>query len=310
MTVLISLIGEQPIPNLLPIKHFQPAATLAVYSDLTTRAAGRLEKLVAGTLGFWPLLVDAYDIQGVTQAVLAEIGRKSLRPGDLVFNITGGTKPMSLAAYLAAQALGSPVVYLQSEKKRSRLFRYEFSGGVSALVEDCFLPALICIEDYLRAHVESFHDRQRFTDDAGHRFEQAVYQALAPVLDETRLGVNLGGAVDIDLVVRCENQVGIIETKLGSNGLKKAIDQLNTAGGREYLGIYTQKFLVSDQDWAAFGDLKALAQERLITLIQLPGYGRDQVLSEAEAGLLRSNILKGLGRASGETGQAKPGEPR
>ena len=117
-----------------------------------------------------------------------------------------------------------------------------------------------------------------------------------PRLDEIRSGVNLGGAVDIDLIVRWENQVGIIETKLGSNGMKKAIDQLNTAGGRGYLGTYTQKFLVSDQDWSAYSDLKDLVLARQIKLIELPGAGGPDGLSPEQAEALVKSIQKELGK--------------
>jgi hypothetical protein len=304
MTILISLIGDQPIPNLLPIRHLKPGATLAVHSNLTEKAAGRLKKLIAGEVDFWPLLVDAYDIQGIREALLAEFGNRRLEAGDLLFNLTGGTKPMSLGAYLAAQALGAPAIYMQSEGKRSRLFRYEFRQGTPVLVEDCLLPALISIQDYLEAYLDGFPadpDPNRKRDTDGLQFEQAVYQTLLPVVDEIRCNFRVTPDVEIDLVVRCENQVGIVEAKLGKNGRKKAIDQLTTAGEQRYLGTYTQKFLVSDLDWSEVSSLKALARAHKITLIELPGYGRDRILPADEAELLRSAILKGLGVQTGSS---------
>lgn len=296
MTLMISLIGEQPIPNLLPLRHFNPAVSLLVYSSVTKKAANRLRKLAGDATEFLELEVDAYDVQQIQTSLLDAIAQRSANGQDLLFNITGGTKPMSLAAFLSAQKLAAPVIYLQSEKKRSRLFRYEFQQGSALLAEDKLLPSLINIKDYLGAHVDQFTARKQEVDDAGHRFEQNVLAALKPHLDEVQRGVNLGGVVDIDMIVRWENQVGVIETKLGSNGMKKAIDQINTAGGRAYLGTYTQKFLVSDQDWLAFSDLKDLAIARQIKLIELPDAGGPGGLSPEQADALVKAILNGLGK--------------
>jgi hypothetical protein len=297
MSILLSLIGEQPIPNLLPIRHYQPFATLAVHSDKTATAAGRLEKLIASQVHFWPLCVDAYDIRAIQAAILTEIEQRQLAANDLIFNLTGGTKPMSLAAYFAAQALGSPMVYLQTEGKRSRLFCYEFRQGEPTLTENKFLPGLITIDDYLQAYIgRQYGQRKSVPDDEGHRFEQAVAEALRPVLDEMRPAVNLKGSVDVDLIVRCENQVGIVEAKLGKNHMKQAIDQLNTAAGQTFLGTYTQKFLLSDQDWNAYPDLKELASARQITLIELPNSRGQLSLSAENRAKVQQAVLAGLGK--------------
>lgn len=299
MTVLISLIGEQPIPNLLPLKHFKPAASLVVHSNLTQKAASRLKTLTGAEVVFWPLVVDAYDIHQIQTALLDEIYRKDIEPQQLIFNITGGTKPMSLAAYIVAAQLGAPVIYLQSEGKQSRLYRYEFQDGVPVLAEDSILPGLITIDVYVRAHVDGYTLRGFASNPEGSAFERTIHDALRPCVDELLVGVNLQGVVDMDLVIRCANQVGILEAKLGPHGIKKAIDQLNTAGGQKYLGTYTAKFLVSDQHWdESFSNLKELAGARQITVIELPGYAREHALSETESVLLRTAILKGLGKTS------------
>jgi hypothetical protein len=296
MLTLLSLIGEQPIPNLLPIRFFKPSTVLAVHSDMTQKAAARLEKFISDQTMFWPLQVDAYDIQAIQADLLMEIRQRQLAASDLLFNLTGGTKPMSLAAYLVAAELSAPVIYLQSESRRSCIFRYEFREGIPILADDSTLPGLIIIEDYLRAYVGESTERRTQLDADGHCFEQAIAGALRPAVDELRCGISLQGVVDIDLVVRCDNQVGIIEAKLGKNGPKHAIDQLNTAGGQKYLGTYTKKFLVSDQDWGQFADLKALADARQITVIELPGSRGKPTLDTENIEKLRKTILKELGK--------------
>src|SRR6266545_3642794 len=248
MRVLISLIGDQIIPNLLPIKHSKPDLSIAVFSRMTRKGYDRLEKIIQQKPRLIPLEVDAYSIDSMQSALLNSLQNQWDGSGELLFNITGGTKPMSLAAYLVAARMNAPLIYIQSEGKRSRLFRYEFREGNPVLVGDEILPALITLDEYLQAHVDVHQSRKRPVDDKGHRFEQAIITALCDVVDEIKAGINLQGVVEIDIAVRCENQIGIIEVKTGSNKLKMAIDQLNTAAGQTYLGTYTQKFLVSDQD--------------------------------------------------------------
>lgn len=43
----------------------------------------------------------------------------------MIFNLTGGTKPMSLAAFLVAFQRKAPFVYFQTEGGHSLLFHYK-----------------------------------------------------------------------------------------------------------------------------------------------------------------------------------------
>ena len=102
------------------------------------------------------------------------------------------------------------------------------------------------------------------------------------------------GVVEIDLLVRCGNQVGIVEVKRGA-AHKKAIDQLSGAGLRELQGIYTQKLLVSDQSWHT-SDLRELAAERQIELIELPSFGATGRLSAEDTKRLQQVVCAKLGK--------------
>lgn len=76
--------------------------------------------------------------------------------------------------------------------------------------------------------------------------------------------------MEIDLIFRCGNQVGIAELKTGKVALsKEGLDQLNAACAREYLGIYTKKFLIIDGEYPA--NNKELAQAWNINIIELTG---------------------------------------
>jgi hypothetical protein len=298
MKVLVSLIGEQIIPNLLPLKYFKPDISLAVFSAHTKKGYERLQKITEHWVKLIPCEVDAYKIDAIQPALLDAL-EKWDTSRDVVFNITGGTKPMSIAAYLAAAQLNAPMIYFQTEGKRSRVLRYEFQDGEPVMIGDYFLPAVITLDEYLQAHVELSPPRQqRIPDVHGHRFENDISEVLSGVVDEIKMRFYLQGIVEIDMAVRCENQVGIIEVKTGTNGIKSAIDQLSDAGEQRYLGTYTQKFLITDRDLSGLTDLKKLADAHHIIVIELPNYERERILNPVETGLLRAAILKGLGKTS------------
>ena len=293
--MLVSLIGEQIIPNLLPLKHLRPETSIAVFSNYTRMGYERLQKVIGRDVDLIPCQVDAYNIDAIIPVLTDALGIWG-PPHELLFNITGGTKPMSIAAYLTAGQMNAPVIYFQTEGKRSRVLRYVFRDGKSVMVGDEYLPPVITLNEYLQAHVDLHPPRKQSPEDEGSKFERVIFEALAGVVDEIKMGVNIQGAVELDMAVRCDNQVGIVEVKTGTNKLKMSIDQLNTAVDQRYLGTYTQKFLVSNQDWSQFSDLSELAKAHRIIVIELPGYAQTGALSDTEKEKLQSAILKGLGR--------------
>ena len=96
--VLISLVGEQPIPNLLPVKLTLPSTVVLLHSELTERTAANLEVLVKPAE---PIMkkVDAYSIEETEHALRELIGLHEWLPRQLIFNLTGGTKLMSFGAF-------------------------------------------------------------------------------------------------------------------------------------------------------------------------------------------------------------------
>jgi hypothetical protein len=116
------------------------------------------------------------------------------------------------------------------------------------------------------------------------------------VVDEIVAGVKLGGALDIDLVLRCGNQVGIAEVKTGRKSRsKEGINQLNTAGGRAFLGIYTRKILIVDTVWdATCSNLRELAEARNVQVVELPSYLQTGALSDYDRQRLTSAVRSAL----------------
>lgn len=247
-TTLLSLVGEQPLPVLLPARYLAPERHVLICTALTRAVAGRLQRLLPGSE---VQESAAYSLS----TLLPLLGRMRASSGKTIVNLTGGTKIMSVAAFVHSAQHGLPFVYLESEQRRSILHHFQFGGGKFQLADAVELPDLITIDDYLRAHLDDFditgfsrNDDGELTE--GGRFEQVIYTALEGKVDEVLAGVRphgVGDQIDIDLIIRCGNQAGIAEVKIGrgETGPKKGIDQLSTAGAREYLGTYTTRILIT-----------------------------------------------------------------
>ncbi len=296
---MIALIGEQPIPNLLPILHQLPQAVLLVRTKFTELTSIRLKAVLKDrvTVEFVDIK-DAYHIVEIYEQLSAKIEALHWSQQSLVFNITGGTKPMSVAAYQLAVDWQQPIQYLQSEQQQSRLRQYRLTNNQRYLENDETIGTVITIEDYLNAHLpgfksEGFSTKGQELSDGG-AFEETIFKTLKPNVDEIVAGVKPEGVkdqIEIDLVVRCGNQVGIIEAKTGAN--KQGLDQLAMAGGRAYLGIYTVRFLVVGRRLRS--ELRTLAAARNIHIIELPGYTYGRPLSRAEANQLINAVREKLG---------------
>ena len=298
MTVMVSLIGEQPIPNLLVLRHEKPEKAVLVFTDLTKPVAERLQNLVEKDTKADCLLVDPYDIRSIYEGLRGFVEKHNWHRESLVFNLTGGTKTMVLAAYQIAAEIHASFLYLQSERKRSRLYRYEFHGGAYSKVSDEFLPGLISIDDYVQAYLGRTPEKREKPRDAfGRAFEEAIAQALREINLEVKVGVHLAGALEVDLIVRNENQVGVIQAKTGGAARKKAgLDQLNAACDQRYLGTYTAKMLVVNEKWdRTKSNLRELAKAWQITVIELSSFTKGSPrLSDEDKQYLQTKVLERL----------------
>lgn len=274
--VIISLIGKQPVPNLLPLRYQLPDTAVLVCTDQTEKVARQLEQLLARNhIGVQLLFTDAYDIRKIQEDLQGFLREKGWQGADLIFNLTGGTKTMVLAAYEVAREYQAPFLYLESEEKKSHLYKYRFENGVARREGDEILPGCITIDDYLRAYVGNYSVTGPAKGTGG-IFEQVIVDALQSKVDEILPGVTLGGALEVDLVVRCENQVGVISAKTGKKAREKVgLDQLNAACDPEYLGTYTRKMLVINQAWPARYNLRDLARAWDIRVIELPSFSEN-----------------------------------
>lgn len=296
MSVLIQLIGGQPLPNLLPPLHLKPEKTILVCTPQTGQVKQRLESVIGVCQ---TICCDAYDIADLTQKLLDALS--SCSGADCIFNLTGGTKAMVLAANQVALQKRSVVVYLESERGQNVLYRYRYDDmGMLRLERKETLPALINIQKFLDAHLGAGKWEERGpSKDSGGPFERAVADALKQGLPgaEVKQGVRfLGSAdgkrpqVDLDIVVRCGNQFARIECKDTNKPSLDAAKQLNLV--TELLGTYTRKFIVTTSPPSE--DHKAVHEATRTNVIWLSSFAQG-ALSEEDRGKLVSEIKQALG---------------
>lgn len=221
-------------------------------------------------------------------------------PGASI-NITGGTKPMSLATLLAAREVGAPAFYVRSQGAKTEVDFYGFDkdGRLTTIGKPVSIPSTIDIDDYLTVYFGTDYQFTGFGAGAGEKFERAIYAALEPpAVNEIKAGwKHASGAVDVDFVLRCNNQIGIIEAKTGGKANSTdGIKQLAVAGGQRFFGTYVRRLLVIERKWTEKGNNRALAEALGIVLVELPGFASSGEIDEAERALLISKVQDALGK--------------
>ena len=167
-SVMISLVSEQAMPNVMAPLLIDPCPdrVLCLLPAGGSASGGgsiydlRFERAFQGIRGVLTELgfvveseraaVDPYDVDAVTttcRRVRAEIGSGV----NVIYNITGGTKLMSLGAYLAASERRppDPVIYVDSESRQ--LIRIDQTGTAGSPFDERRL-APVTPELYLRAY--------------------------------------------------------------------------------------------------------------------------------------------------------------
>ncbi len=168
MRVLIAPVGEQPTPNLIPLFAAQPEGRAQCVQFLISdkerikEVAENLRKALTkdpemqagGLTVVEPLMMDAWNLEKARSACANAI--KKYSGDDIMVNLTGGTKIMSLAAFQAAVEARVPMLYVNTE--RDELIR--FSGGGEPLAPESF-TVKISIETQLRAAGQEFKKHSR-----------------------------------------------------------------------------------------------------------------------------------------------------
>lgn len=289
MTTLISLVGGQPLPNLLPIRYYEPDHTVLVFTATTKEIYARLHEAIQ-PIHTTPVECDPYQIQSITEKLYGVT--REFDPTQLLFNLTGGTKAMAIAGYSVAAKLNARFLYLESEKRQSRVYHYQFQAGIPRSILNEPLPSCISIGDFLNVHFgKEGWSEEGYSRSEGGPFEQAIGTALAGQFD-VKAGIKAhNGQIDIDLVVGTNNQFGIIQAKSGTSSAKlDGIKQLST--NARFLGTYTRQFYVIDQSPNEAHD--AIVSASQIKVIPLTSYRDSGRLSDADQQKLVEQVRREL----------------
>ncbi len=263
--LLLTLLGEQPIPNLLPLWQYPEFS--AVQFVVTPRTRPLAEALIAfirqdHTLSHLqvidPLEVEAYDLTQ-TRMRLSQALVSHIHAGlPVTLNLTGGTKLMSLAALQAAYGLAAPLLYVSSETGEMIFYS---SDGVETRREN--ISVHISVEQYLHAHGIESSEVQNFNPETaanaarppkeGDWLEEAVYQAAiqSGQFDDVRknLYIRRRGRDDavineLDVVVTRNGLLGVCSCKAGRKLSNDDLYELEALSSREKFGIYCGKVFV------------------------------------------------------------------
>jgi len=281
---IISLVGGQPEPPFHTQRHLLPKdhtdyVRILVSSERTKPVAQRVLKALGlknTEKHLWDKCppYDLIDAKGYLESMV-----ETLDASRIVWDLTGGTKPMALATSFASSFPNTEIVYLESESGTSFVYRYQKDRDDKALkmIERSECKSELSLDHYFTLHGHEVQERTSKTCDQGKCYENLIESALKNRSDlEYRRGVAKGN-LDIDFVVRRKNQVAVIEAKSGG-GAKKGIDQLNTASQRDRFGTYIKKGLIHGQ--ALEENNQSLAEASMIRCLHL---NKDSSAGSAES---------------------------
>ena len=258
--ILLSMLGEQPAPNLLPLwnsSEYTATQFAATQSTLPVAemlsAAIRQDPALQKLEVLEPLVLDAYDIQKSRTALVEALNQyqKAERPARL--NFTGGTKIMSLSALQAAFGTGTPLLYVASE--RSQILHFH-SDGSEYRTET--IQVKVSVAQYLRAHGLENSPNQNFREESysdlrprkeGDDLEEFIYQQLlhSNQFDDVQRGIFIRkktqqGEVknELDVLATLNGRLVVCSCKSGKIE-NDDLYELASLSQRERAGIYCGK---------------------------------------------------------------------
>lgn len=115
--ILVALVSDQATPNLTPVLDptFRPETLVLVVSpDKGSRARWLAEALrdTGIKIEEWPI-DDAWNVEHIRNRLLDLLVQRENQA--LTLNVTGGTKPMAIAAYEVFRAQNLPIFYVHPE---------------------------------------------------------------------------------------------------------------------------------------------------------------------------------------------------
>lgn len=294
MTTLIQLIGEQALPNLLVPAHLKPNQTLLVYTKRTEQVKDRISALIENCDS---IECDPYNIPKIIEELTTKLA--AYAQDNLIFNLTGGTKAMVLAANHLAALRAAKVVYLESERGKSRLYEYHYDPQRSLHIDGSSeLPELLTIDLFLDAYIgRNFWKEVGPSKDIGGEFERVIAEVLQQRIAglEIKQGVRFLGdqrpQVDLDIVLRYRNQFARIECKSGGKSRTlDALKQLQMVSN--LLGTYTLQIIALTDD--PNEEHRAIYDATKTKVIVLKSFPQNKQLNQQDEEKLVSEIKKML----------------
>lgn len=113
------LISAQAVPNITPIldEQYRPKKVIMLVSADMRQRADWLESVIrsrVGNITRWPV-ENAWDIEHIRDQVVDLL---AVHHENIALNATGGTKPMSIAAYEVFRTFDKPIFYVHPEHDR------------------------------------------------------------------------------------------------------------------------------------------------------------------------------------------------
>jgi hypothetical protein len=175
MRVLLSLVGEQPTPNLIPLYHaanvgqrFDGVKFLASSEERIREVARHLSEAITkempkadSPLSGMKIIdsgppIEAWQLDKAREDCENSINKCLTGGHEVIVNLTGGTKIMSLAAYRAAVNTGVPMLYVNTAE--TQVQHYDPSGEPTKAER---FHVKIPIETQLRAAGREFSARPK-----------------------------------------------------------------------------------------------------------------------------------------------------
>jgi hypothetical protein len=295
MRVLICLVGGQPAPNVLPLDYYHPDQVILVHTSSTTQVEEKLAKVIEEDYKIEvikPLCkVVPYQLDNIKQTLMNFLKQNGKLDEELVFNLTGGTKPMAIAAFQLAATLSAEAFYYQSEANLDLIHPYQFDDGVVISEQSITCQANLTLDRFLKLYMGTYK-KEEFKDP----FERKVFDVLKELekydyeVFHNILLPSVSGDLEIDWILRFRNTIAVGEVKTQAD--KSSIDQLNSVCHPTMLGTYTKKFLISGKPAKTFSSFHPnwieLMQAYQINGMILPSYDQSEISDEDGRKLITS----------------------
>lgn len=255
--ILVSLVGEQPIPNLLPLWQFSEFTRTQFAATRATREhADRLRQAIAADASLKrvevlpPLIIEPYDLQKSRLTLAQAMGRHLEQGESVCLNLTAGTKLMSLAALQAAYGTGITLLYVAAET-----VQFIFLRSDGAEFERQPIEVSVSVEQYLRAYGFEVSPEHSFRPPrAGDALEEEVERRLkeSKVFDDVQRNVLIcrvqeQGEVknELDVAATRNGHLAVCSCKAVNHLSRDSLYELSSVMRREYAGIYCGKVLAT-----------------------------------------------------------------